>query len=93
MSKRIAAVPLWFLTGWMVGAMGAFLLGLPSWIAPLVAVSVAVVVAIDPAGWLWSRHSRVEAAGPSELVLSGLKAHVNRPQASSLAVGSLSKAK
>jgi len=93
MNKRVAAVPLWFLTGWMVAAMAAFVLGLPSWIAPLTAVSVAVAVALDPAGWFWLRQREVCAAAHSELVLSGLKAHVNRPQAASLAVGSLSKAK
>ena len=91
MNKRVAAVPLWFLTGWMVAAMAAFVLGLPSWIAPLTAVSVAVVVALDPAGWFSVRQPDIASVRESELVLSGLKAHVNRPQASSLAVDGLSK--
>lgn len=88
MSKRIAAVPLWFLTGWMVGAMAAFALGWPSWFAVLTAVAVALVVAIDPAGWFWARPAHTASASDSELVLSGLKAHVNR---STRAVGIPSK--
>ena len=91
MNKRVAAVPLWFLTGWMVAAMAAFVLGMPSWIVPLTAVSVAVVVALDPAGWFSVRQPDIAAVGESELILSGHKAHVNRAQASSLAVGGLSK--
>jgi len=57
MNKRIIATPLWFLTGWMVGAMAAFVVGLPSWIAPVTALCVAAVVALDPAGWFWVRSS------------------------------------
>ena len=91
MNKRVAAVPLWFLTGWMVAAMAAFVLGLPSWIAPLTAVSVAVVVALDPAGWFSVHQPDIASVCESELVLSGLKAHVSPPQASSLAVDGLSK--
>lgn len=57
MNKRIIATPLWFLTGWMVGAMAAFVVGLPSWFAPVTALCVAAVIAIDPAGWFWVRRN------------------------------------
>ena len=50
MNRRVVLVPLWFLTGWMVAAMSAFVLGLPVWIAPVSAVAVAVLVALDSAG-------------------------------------------
>jgi hypothetical protein len=55
MKRRLVVVPLWSLTGWMVGAMAAFVLGLPAWIAPMTAVAVAALVALDPAGWFWVR--------------------------------------
>ena len=61
MKKRVVVVPLWFLTGWMVAAMAAFALGLPAWIAPLGAVSVAALVALDPAGWFWARPESASA--------------------------------
>jgi hypothetical protein len=54
-AKRAAATFLWFLTGWMVGAMCAYALGLPSLLAPVLATAAATFVAMDPAGLLWSR--------------------------------------
>ena len=78
MTKRIIATSLWFLTGWMVGAMAAFGVGLPSWIAPVTALCVATVVAIDPAGWFWVRSSDIttdanatRAAAASSLAAAG----------------------
>jgi hypothetical protein len=53
--KRTAAALLWFLTGWMVGAMSAYVLGLPNLLAPVLATAAAILVAMDPAGLLWSR--------------------------------------
>ena len=73
MNKRFVAVPLWFLTGWMVAAMVAYVLGLPGWIAPIAAVAAAVLVALDPAGWFWARPAKVSLAS-SESVPSGVKA-------------------
>jgi len=61
MNRRVFVVPLWFLTGWMVAAMAAFVLGLPAWIAPLTAASVALLVALDPAGWFWARPETASA--------------------------------
>ena len=63
MNKRLVAVPLWFLTGWMVAAMAAFVVGLPGWIAPVTAVVVAAVVALDPAGWFSARPETTSADG------------------------------
>lgn len=63
MNKRIVVVPLWFLTGWMVAAMAAFVLGLPGWIAPMTAVAVAALVALDPAGWFSARPETTSADG------------------------------
>ena len=63
MNKRLVAVPLWFLTGWMVAAMAAFVLGLPGWIAPVSAVVVAAVIALDPAGWFSAGPGTTSADG------------------------------
>jgi hypothetical protein len=69
MIKRVVAVPLWFVAGWTVAAMGAFVFGLPSWLVPMTAISVAAFVGLDPAGWFWARPSEpVSAASRSPLV-------------------------
>jgi hypothetical protein len=59
-TKRIAAASLWFVTGWMLGAMAAFALSLPTILAPSLAVLSAILVVADPARVLWS--SRTERA-------------------------------
>lgn len=46
MLRPIALVTLWFLTGWMCGAMVAFALALPTWIAPAVAVLAAACIGL-----------------------------------------------
>ena len=77
MTKRIIATPLWFLTGWMVGAMAEFVVGLPSWIPPVTALCVAAVVALDPARWFWVRRNDVVAidgTGTPAPSVSGLAA-------------------
>ena len=95
MSKRIVAAPLWFLTGWMVGAMAAFALGLPSWLPGLCAVSVALLVVIDPAGWFWERgryapsDERSVTHGPG--VSAAPSTRFNRSNAVNLAAGGVSK--
>lgn len=51
--KRSVATVLWFLTGWMVGAMAAFAFGLSEEVAPVIAMAAALVVALDPGRVLW----------------------------------------
>ncbi len=62
--KRSAATVLWFLTGWMVGAMAAFAFGLSEGIAPVIAVAAAFVVALDPARVLWGASSGSAVSRP-----------------------------
>jgi hypothetical protein len=69
MIKRIVAVPLWFVAGWMIAAMGAFVFGLPSWLVPLTAVSVAAFVGVDPAGWIWARAGTASASATARSAL------------------------
>jgi hypothetical protein len=57
MVKRSVATALWFLAGWSTGALIAFTLGLPGWIAPITALASAVLIALDPAHVLWPRAS------------------------------------
>lgn len=59
-TKRIAAASLWFVAGWMLGAMAAFALSLPTALAPSLGVLSAILVFADPARLLWS--SRPEGA-------------------------------
>jgi len=56
-TKRIAAASLWFVTGWMLGAMAAFAFGLPTALSPALGVLSAILVVADPAGLLWSSRS------------------------------------
>lgn len=63
MNRRVVVVPLWFLTGWMVAAMAAFVLGLPGWIAPVGAVGVALMISLDPAGWFAARPETASQGG------------------------------
>lgn len=69
--KRIAATALWFLTGWFVGAFGAFTVGLSPALAPILAIAAATLVAADPRQMLWARRpvSRGTAMLPSKQVL------------------------
>lgn len=60
MAMRIGLVVLWFSAAWVCGAMTAFVVGLPGWLAPVVAVAAAGYV-----GW-WSgrREWRVRRSQP-----------------------------
>jgi hypothetical protein len=62
MVNRIALVTVWFLTGWMCAAMFAFVVGLPTWIAPVVAVLAAGYIGY----WSGQRHAAVAAKTPVE---------------------------
>ena len=64
MKRTLVLTTLWFFAGWVIGAMTAFVLGLPELMAPIAAVTAALI-AYRPA-WLtrtW-RPSRVSAASP-----------------------------
>lgn len=53
MKKRVVAFALWFLSGWFVGASLAFVAGLSPVIAPILGITSAAFVAIDPWGVIW----------------------------------------
>ncbi len=53
MALRIVSSTLWFLAAWSMTAIVAFAAGLPSFLAPVGAVTVAGLVFFDPAGILW----------------------------------------
>ncbi len=50
MKRTYVLATLWFFAGWVIGAMTAFLLGLPELMAPIAAVAAALI-AYRPA-WL-----------------------------------------
>jgi len=65
MTRTLVLTTLWFFAGWVIGAMTAFVLGLPEVMAPVTATTAAVI-AYRPA-WLvaaW-RPSRVTATTQS----------------------------
>jgi hypothetical protein len=55
MKRTLVLTTLWFFAGWVIGAMTAFVLGLPELMAPVAAVTAALI-AYRPV-WL-SRMSR-----------------------------------
>ena len=65
MKKRIAAAILWFYAGWVVGAMFAFVTGLPPVLAPILATAAAAVVAGDPRRLIWSVAPRDDRSAPA----------------------------
>jgi hypothetical protein len=63
--KRIAATVLWFFVGWYVAAAAAWLIGIPSAIAPIVAIVIAAIVWIDPRNRLWVSNPHPQTSDPS----------------------------
>jgi hypothetical protein len=57
MKARVIAIPLWFVAGWFVGAMVAWMLGLTALIAPAVGVAAAAFVYFDPRNVFWHEQS------------------------------------
>lgn len=64
MNKRNLATFLWFMVGWTVGAVVAFVAGLPSALALVVGVGLAAIVRWDPTGLLWSRSAAARRIRP-----------------------------
>jgi hypothetical protein len=54
MIKRGFATALWFVATWVMVSALDFAVVLPSWIAPVVAMAVAALIAFDPRHLLWS---------------------------------------
>ena len=64
--KRVAATILWFLAGWYLAAVAAWLTGMPPAIAPILAIATAAVIWIDPRKRLWVESDpTAEATDPS----------------------------
>lgn len=57
MNKRNVATLLWFLMGWSLALVLAAFAGFPSFLAPVLAAGLAVLVRWDPTGRLWSGSS------------------------------------
>ena len=55
--KRALAVLLWFYSGWAVGAMVAYALGITPAIGPVLGLAGATFVGLDPLGAIWARPS------------------------------------
>ena len=55
MNKRNLASALWFLAGWFGGSLMVGLLALPAVLALLPGVILAILVRVDPGGFMWSR--------------------------------------
>ena len=58
MVKRIAAAVLWFVSGWYLGAMVAYILGISAVLGPIFAIALAVVIAGDPMHRIWEIQDR-----------------------------------
>ena len=63
MKRRILAGTLWFLCGWYVGALAAWVLAVSPILAPILAVSVAALCVGDPRRIIWAPSARMKRAG------------------------------
>ena len=70
--KRIAAAPLWFLVGWVMGSAVGWGFGLNELLAPIAAFALAGIVVGDPRGFIWND-------GPREKALTRLIATADAP--------------
>jgi hypothetical protein len=59
--KRIVAVPLWFVSVWLMYGLVAYFLGLPSGIGAVLGALAGAIVWLDPAGVLWAHQPRTVA--------------------------------
>jgi hypothetical protein len=66
-TKRITATILWFVTGWMLGAMTAFALGFPGALAPVCGIAAAIFVGMDPARIVWPSRPTPVAEAATQL--------------------------
>jgi hypothetical protein len=57
MGKRIVATFLWFLCGWVVGDLFAYLLGLHEVLAPIIGTAAAALTAVDPLAVIWTKQA------------------------------------
>jgi len=55
MKKRVLAAVLWFNALWFVGSFAAFLLGVSPVLGPILGVSAAAIIAVDPRRIIWAR--------------------------------------
>lgn len=58
MVKRTIAAVLWFVSGWYLGAMLAYILGISAVLGPILGISLAVVIGVDPLHRIWETQSR-----------------------------------
>jgi hypothetical protein len=62
MVKRLVAVPLWFVSIWMMYGLAAYFLGLPDTGGAVLGALVAGFVWLDPTGALFGAKTRVPTA-------------------------------
>jgi hypothetical protein len=62
MSKRAAAAVLWFIAGWYLGAVIAYVVGVSDAIGPILAITAAALFGGDPFGVIWKPSAEIQAA-------------------------------
>lgn len=73
MVKRIAAVPLWFVSVWLMYGLVAYFTGLPTNAGAILGALAAALVFMDPTGVFWgvTEPSRATATGSAPGRLDG----------------------
>jgi hypothetical protein len=61
MLKRIVAIPLWFVSVWLMYGLVAYFVGLPDRGGAVLGVLVAALVWLDPTGAFWRRSDSATA--------------------------------
>ena len=60
--KRILATSLWFYASWTAANIATYAFGWAGAWGPIVAVTSALVVGLDPLHWIWDRAPRSRSA-------------------------------
>jgi hypothetical protein len=55
MIKRVIAVPLWFVSVWLMYGLVAYFLGVPDGGGAILGALTAALIALDPTGAFWGR--------------------------------------
>jgi hypothetical protein len=68
MQKRAIAAVLWFAAVWVTYEVLWSVTGLPRMLGPVLAATIAALVAVDPTGWFWSRSASRQARAGTPLM-------------------------
>lgn len=67
MLKRVIAIPLWFVSVWLMYGLVAYFLGVPDSGGAILGALTAALIGLDPTGVFWGRHDLAIATEPARI--------------------------